>query len=78
MKDYRSQQGLIKLIVLIIVAILVLSYFKINLRQLVNSDTTQSNFEYVWSWVAKSWDYALSLWRDYISGPFFQALDRYR
>lgn len=74
----KQERGLIRLIVLIIIAILVLSYFRIDLRKLVNSDLTQANFQYLWGYIVQGWEWLLGLWQQYVSGPFFQTLDRYR
>ena len=52
---YRYRGGFIKIIVLIIVGLLILSYFKIDLRGLVDSNSTQSNFGYVWSFIEQIW-----------------------
>lgn len=57
-----AKRGFIKLILLIIVALLVISYFGINLRQLVSSPTTQDNVSYVASTT-------VAVWNDYLKGP---------
>ena len=54
--------GLIKTILLIVIAILVVSYFGINLRALVTSPTTQDNVTYVTT-------AAINLWNNYLKGP---------
>ncbi len=64
MKNNASagKRGLIKMIVIIIIALLVLSYFGINLRSLINAPTTQDNFTYV----ATS---TTSVWNQYLKKP---------
>lgn len=57
-----KNRGLINLIILIIVAILILSYFGYNLRAIVNAPNTQDNFSYVGGGIA-------DLWNNYLSGP---------
>ena len=51
-----GERGFIRTILLIIVILLVISYFGINLRQLVSSPTTQDNMSYAWSTVMYIWD----------------------
>lgn len=57
-----GEGGLIKTILLIVIAILVVSYFGINIRALVTSPTTQDNVSYVTT-------SAVSLWNNYLKGP---------
>ncbi len=54
---------MIKWIIIFIILILVLSYFGINIQQVVNSPTGQSNTSYVWGGVTYVWD-------NYLSQPF--------
>ena len=54
---------MIKWIIILIILILVLSYFGINIQQVVNSPTSQSNISYVWSGVTY-------VWNNYLSVPF--------
>ena len=44
---FHKKNGFINLILLIIVAILVLSYYGFDLRGLVTSPQTQKNFQYI-------------------------------
>ncbi|MBI1999378.1 MAG: hypothetical protein HYS74_01840 [Parcubacteria group bacterium] len=53
---YQKQSGLVKLILLVIFVILVLSYFSIDVRGIVESEQSQKNFTYVWGWVVFVWD----------------------
>jgi len=48
--------------ILIILAVLVLSYLKIDLRNLASSDLTQGNAGYLWSFVQ-------NVWYDYVKTP---------
>lgn len=64
-----TQTGLVKTIIVIIVALLILSYFGFNLRSLINSPTTQDNFSYVKNFTVKVWNNYLKrpatyLWND--------------
>jgi len=57
-----GQEGIIGWIILIIIAILILSYFGFSLRDLGDDPTTQDNFSFVIEWVRV-------VWEDYLSGP---------
>jgi hypothetical protein len=52
----NTQRGFIKWIIIIVVALLVLSYYGFSLRDLVNSPTTQDNFGYVATTTVTFWD----------------------
>ena len=54
--------GLIKTIIIIVIALLIISYLGINLRSIVNSPTTQSNFSYVWNGI-------VYIWQTYLQAP---------
>mgnify|MGYP000964894786 CR=1 FL=1 len=51
-----GERGFIKWILLIIVALLVISYFGINLRELISSPTTQDNFAYTATTTVTFWN----------------------
>jgi len=65
-KLVNSNSGLIKAIVLIIIALLILAYFGLNLRSIVNSPTFQDN----WALIR---DAAVSLWNNYLKAPVVYA-----
>lgn len=52
----QKNRGLIKLLLLIIVAIIVLGYFRIDLRSIIESEAVQTNLNYAWSVVVQFWD----------------------
>lgn len=64
----NSQKGLVKLIILIVVLIIALSYFGINIQKIAESDVGRANFGYVWQIVLKIWDWLLGLYQQYIAG----------
>ena len=73
----NSQSGFAKLIILIIIAILVLSFFGFNLKSIVESPTSKENFSYAWGWVTFVWDHYLSrpltyLWNDVFIDLFWK------
>jgi hypothetical protein len=56
MNNNTHERGIVKLIILIVAALLILSYFGINLRALVNSPTTQDNIAFTASTTVTVWD----------------------
>lgn len=58
------------MIILIVIALLILGYFGINLRSVVNSPTTQDNFSYVWNNVVDVWNNYLKVPATYLWGIF--------
>jgi hypothetical protein len=64
-----TDKGLIQWIIIIIVALLILSYYGFNLRTLVQAPATQNNFGYVATTTVSVWDKYLKqpatyLWKD--------------
>lgn len=55
-------RGFIRTVILIVIALLVLSYFGFNIRDTVESPTAQSNFGYVKMVI-------LDIWNDYLKKP---------
>ncbi len=53
-------QGLIRTVIIVVIAIIVLSFFGFNLRAIVESDLTQSNLGYAKELVVGLWDNYLS------------------
>lgn len=73
---YNSQAGLAKLIIILIVAILVISYFGINIQQIAESETGKANFGYVWSLVQKAWVWLGEMYQKYLA-IYFGDLTQY-
>lgn len=78
-------QGFIKYVILIIILIAILSYFKINIKSIAESEIFKENFGYVWNWCKDVWDKYLAkpaeyLWNDIfidlIWNPFVEMLKR--
>lgn len=63
----NNQRGLIKLIVIIVLAILAISYFGINIQQIAESDTGKANFGYVWSILEKVWAWLVEMYQNYLA-----------
>ncbi len=58
-----KNNGLIKLILLVILGIAVLSYLGFDLRGFVSSDIVQNNFGFVF-------DFLKNVWTNYLARPF--------
>jgi len=62
-KNFKNKQGgLIKMIIIIIIAIAILSWYGFDLKTFVMSEPVQRNFGYVWGFVK-------DIWSDYLAGP---------
>ena len=62
MKTLNTRSGFVRWIILIVIAIIVLSYLGFDLRTIVEDDLTQDNIGYVWGFV-------LLVWEDYLRDP---------
>jgi hypothetical protein len=80
----KKEGGMVRLIVLIVVALLILSYLGISVRDVVDSPAGQSNFQYVKEITLAVWNTyfksaAEYLWRDVwvnlMWHPFIEALE---
>lgn len=58
----QTNKGLIRTIVIVVIALLVLSYFGFNLRELVDSPNTQENFDTAVSFI-------VDIWNNYLKKP---------
>lgn len=66
----NSQRGIIKLILILIIFILILSYFNIDLRGIIESPQTQQNISYAKELAINIWNAWLKpLWDNYLSKP---------
>jgi hypothetical protein len=61
-KINTQNRGFVKAVIIIVVILLIISYFGINLRDTVNSDTTQDNFAYVINGI-------VHIWNNYLKTP---------
>lgn len=68
-KKTNYNGGLIQLILLIIIFILIISYFGINIRKIIQSDTGKDNFGFIWNILQQIWGYIVLIWDKYLSGP---------
>ena len=49
--------GFIQIIIAVVIIVLILTFFRFNLRSLVESPTGQSNFQYLGELVGRLWDW---------------------
>lgn len=66
-----GEGGFIRTVILIVIALLVISYFGINLRSLVSSPTTQDNVSYVASTTVNVWNGYLKVPATYLWNEVF-------
>ncbi|MFH1454946.1 MAG: hypothetical protein ABIF22_01355 [bacterium] len=57
-----SNKGLIKTIIIIVIALVILGYFGFNIKDIINSSTVQANLH-------TAWDFILMVWNNYLAGP---------
>ncbi len=85
MKKFKNRQGgLVKLIILVIIAIAVLSYYGVDIKEFVTSPQVQKNFGYVGNFIKGIWsDYLASpagkvwdLWQGYVWTPLINILNK--
>ena len=62
MIEHNTNSGIIRLIILIVIAVLILSYFNIDIKSTVEKPQTQQNVGYVKG-------VALNVWNNYLSKP---------
>ena len=63
MEKINKNQGLIKTVILIVIALIVLGYFGFNIQDILNAETVRSNLSY-------AWDLTKDIWNNYLSAPF--------
>lgn len=66
-----TNRGFIKWVIIIVVALLVLSYFGFSLRSLIDSPVTQDNFQYVATSTVTVWDKYLKKPASYVWNDVF-------
>jgi hypothetical protein len=64
------KKGLIKTIILIVIALIVLGYFGFNVGDIINSPTVQSNLNTAWGFVS-------NIWNNYLAAPVLYVWDKF-
>ncbi|MEK7609581.1 MAG: hypothetical protein AAB470_00475 [Patescibacteria group bacterium] len=62
MNKIPQNKGLVRAVIVIVIALLILSYLGINIRSIVNSPAGQENFNY-------TQEVILNVWNNYLKGP---------
>ena len=75
----NSQGGFVKTLILIIVIILILGYFDISVRSIVEKESIRNNFSYVWGHLTDFWNKHLAgptdwFWNDFIIDLLWEPL----
>jgi hypothetical protein len=85
MTTYKNKRaGLVKMIILIIIAIAILSYYGVNIKDFFTSAQAQENFGFIWDFISGVWNNYLvepasklwGIWVQYLWGPFMDMLTR--
>jgi hypothetical protein len=80
---YKNKQGgLIKTIILVIIAIAILSYYGVDIKNFFTSPQAQKNFSYVWNFIVDIWTNYLAtpaqniwqFWIEHVWGPLMSLL----
>jgi len=80
----KQPQGLIRMIILIIIAIAVLSWYGVDIKNFFSSELVQKNFSYIWNLIKDIWNnflvtpaiYLWGIWVDYVWTPFIAILQK--
>lgn len=57
----NKQQGLIRMIIIIIIAIAILSWYGVDIKKFFTSEMAQKNFGYIWTYLKDVWVNYLAL-----------------
>ena len=83
--NYQNKQGgLIKIIIIIIIAIAILSWYGVDIKDFFNSPQVQKNFDYIWNFITDIWSNYIQgpasklwgIWLQYIWNPFMDMLKK--
>ncbi|MFA6458943.1 MAG: hypothetical protein WCV79_00915 [Candidatus Paceibacterota bacterium] len=69
-KKNNGERGLVKMIVLIVIALIILGYFGFNLREIVSSPTVHDNLIYFKEVV-------INVWNSYLKTPVMFLVDAF-
>ena len=59
----ERQSGLVKTVIVIVIALIILGYFGFNISDIINGPAVQANLH-------AAWDFVLMVWNNYLSVPF--------
>ncbi|MEK7100141.1 MAG: hypothetical protein AAB883_03325 [Patescibacteria group bacterium] len=58
---------MLRLIILVVVMVLVLSFFGVSIRAIVESPTGHDNVNFVWQIVQNGWDLVVNGWHSFVA-----------
>lgn len=61
-KFRNDERGLIQWIIIVLIAVIALSYFGFDLHAIIESESTQGNLDYLWG-------LGVTVWNEYLSRP---------
>lgn len=68
------KKGLIKTIIVIVIALIVLGYFGFNVADIINSPTVQANLNSAWGFVSMVWNNYLAAPVIYVAGIIWKII----
>lgn len=66
----QKNKGLIKMVVVIVIALIVLGYFGFNIKDIIESNAVQTNLQYVWGFIK-------TFWNNYLAAPVIFMWDKF-
>ncbi|MFA6430106.1 MAG: hypothetical protein WC229_03435 [Candidatus Paceibacterota bacterium] len=66
----QKNKGLIKMVVVVVIALIVLGYFGFNIKDIIESDSVQTNLQYVWGFIK-------TFWNNYLAAPVIFVWDKF-
>jgi hypothetical protein len=71
------KKGLVKMIIVIVIALVALGYFGFNIKDIIESQSVQNNLHYVWDFVVKIWSLYLAapvvfVWNKFVVGVLWK------
>ena len=76
MSNNSKEKGVVKLVVLIVVVVLILSYLGINIQRIAESDAGKANFGYVWHLLQQIGAWIADLYQKYL-GSYLNPVLKY-
>lgn len=62
MTNYKNKQdGLIKMIIVIVIAIAILSWYGVDIKEFFLSEQFQDNLNHVWNFLKLAWNYIVGV-----------------
>jgi hypothetical protein len=71
------KKGLVKMIIVIVIALIILGYFGFNIKEIVESQSVQNNLHYIWDFIVKIWYLYLAapvvfVWNKFVVGVLWK------